>query len=312
MITAYASLETVKNALTHGAFEYLIKPFSRQDLEETARRALARRQTELGTRNQLAALVNEMRALAAKTRELEEEARAGAGGAVAPRHPAVHPARDLARHPRTARPRRAHRGASPRSSGRAGLRRGRRCAWARRCPRASPARRAIVCPIRDDGDTLGYLVGGQPGGRAAHRPARARAARDAVRLPGRRHPQLAPVRRGGRDQALPRAADPLRGRRHHLGRPRAARSAGWNPAAERIFGSTAAGRHRPPARRASSPGAVPSGRAPALSPASSPVSAFDVTTKRADGAAAEPGRHAVVRCRAATAGSRACSPSCAT
>jgi PAS domain S-box-containing protein len=75
MITAYASLETVKNALTHGAFEYLIKPFSRQDLEETARRALARRQTELGTRTQLTTLVEEMRSLAGKTRELEEEAR---------------------------------------------------------------------------------------------------------------------------------------------------------------------------------------------------------------------------------------------
>jgi PAS domain S-box-containing protein len=75
MITAYASLETVKNALTHGAFEYLIKPFSRQDLEETARRALARRQTELGTRSQLTSLVEEMRSLANKTRELEEEAR---------------------------------------------------------------------------------------------------------------------------------------------------------------------------------------------------------------------------------------------
>src|SRR5262244_2601387 len=75
MITAYASLETVKNALTHGAFEYLIKPFSRQDLEETARRALARRQTELGTRSQLSTLVDEMRSLATKTRELEEEAR---------------------------------------------------------------------------------------------------------------------------------------------------------------------------------------------------------------------------------------------
>jgi PAS domain S-box-containing protein len=75
MITAYASLETVKNALTHGAFEYLIKPFSRQDLEETARRALARRQTEIGTRNQLAALVDEMRTLATRARGLEEEAR---------------------------------------------------------------------------------------------------------------------------------------------------------------------------------------------------------------------------------------------
>ena len=42
MITAYASLETVKMALTHGAFEYLIKPFSRQDLEDVVRRALGR------------------------------------------------------------------------------------------------------------------------------------------------------------------------------------------------------------------------------------------------------------------------------
>src|SRR6185503_11073432 len=75
MITAYASLETVKNALTHGAFEYLIKPFSRQDLEETVRRALARRLTEIGTRSQLSSLVEEMRALSGKTRDLEEEAR---------------------------------------------------------------------------------------------------------------------------------------------------------------------------------------------------------------------------------------------
>jgi PAS domain S-box-containing protein len=75
MITAYASLETVKNALTHGAFEYLIKPFSRQDLEQTARRALARRQSELGTRSQLATLVEQMRSLSTKTRDLEQEAR---------------------------------------------------------------------------------------------------------------------------------------------------------------------------------------------------------------------------------------------
>jgi PAS domain S-box-containing protein len=75
MITAYASLDTVKNALTHGAFEYLIKPFSRHDLEETARRALARRQSEIGTRTQLTSLVEEMRSLATKTRVLEEDAR---------------------------------------------------------------------------------------------------------------------------------------------------------------------------------------------------------------------------------------------
>ncbi|MBI2154378.1 MAG: response regulator [Candidatus Rokubacteria bacterium] len=75
MITAYASLDTVKHALTHGAFEYLIKPFSRKDLEETVNRALLRRQAEIGRRGQLAMLAQEMRELTAKTRELEEAAR---------------------------------------------------------------------------------------------------------------------------------------------------------------------------------------------------------------------------------------------
>ncbi len=75
MITAYASLETVKLALSHGAFEYLIKPFSRQDLEDVVRRAVLRRRTDLGTRGQVARLVEEMRSLAAKTRQLEEAAR---------------------------------------------------------------------------------------------------------------------------------------------------------------------------------------------------------------------------------------------
>ncbi|MBI2216021.1 MAG: response regulator [Candidatus Rokubacteria bacterium] len=75
MITAYASLETVKLALTHGAFEYLIKPFSRQNLDDVVRRALLRRHSDLGRRGQVARLVDEMRALAAKTSELEEAAR---------------------------------------------------------------------------------------------------------------------------------------------------------------------------------------------------------------------------------------------
>jgi PAS domain S-box-containing protein len=75
MVTAYASLETVKMALTHGAFEYLVKPFSRQDLESVVRRALARRHTDLGRQGQVAKLVDDMRALACKTRELEEAAR---------------------------------------------------------------------------------------------------------------------------------------------------------------------------------------------------------------------------------------------
>ncbi len=75
MITAYASLETVKHALTHGAFEYLIKPFPRQDLEDVVRRALLRRQADLGARSQVTRLVEEMRQLSGKARELEEAAR---------------------------------------------------------------------------------------------------------------------------------------------------------------------------------------------------------------------------------------------
>jgi PAS domain S-box-containing protein len=75
MITAYASLETVKQALTHGAFEYLIKPFSRKELEDSVHRALTRRRSELGVRAQIAMLVDEMRSLATKAREIEEAAR---------------------------------------------------------------------------------------------------------------------------------------------------------------------------------------------------------------------------------------------
>jgi PAS domain S-box-containing protein len=75
MITAYASLETVKQALSYGAFEYLIKPFSRRDLEDAVARALQRRQAGVGARTQVATLVTEMRSLATKTRELEEAAR---------------------------------------------------------------------------------------------------------------------------------------------------------------------------------------------------------------------------------------------
>lgn len=75
MITAYASLETVRLALSHGAFEYLIKPFSRRDLEDVVQRAVSRREANLGTQGRVAALVNEMRSLTMKTFALEEAAR---------------------------------------------------------------------------------------------------------------------------------------------------------------------------------------------------------------------------------------------
>ena len=75
MITAYASLETVKQALSLGAFEYLIKPFVRHDLQDVVHRALKRRYASVGVRTEIASLVDQMRTLAARTRQLEEAAR---------------------------------------------------------------------------------------------------------------------------------------------------------------------------------------------------------------------------------------------
>jgi two-component system response regulator MprA len=43
MITAFASLATLNEALRRGAFGYLIKPFTRRDLELMVRDALGRR-----------------------------------------------------------------------------------------------------------------------------------------------------------------------------------------------------------------------------------------------------------------------------
>ena len=45
MITAFASLATLNEALRRGAFGYLIKPFPRQDLELMMRDALAHRRS---------------------------------------------------------------------------------------------------------------------------------------------------------------------------------------------------------------------------------------------------------------------------
>lgn len=63
MITAYASLETVKNALRFGALDYLVKPFSRRDVEEAVQRALTRRR-EQREADRLAELVRQMQAFA--------------------------------------------------------------------------------------------------------------------------------------------------------------------------------------------------------------------------------------------------------
>ena len=42
MMTAHASLQTAREAMAHGASEYLIKPFSKKEVEEAIAKALKR------------------------------------------------------------------------------------------------------------------------------------------------------------------------------------------------------------------------------------------------------------------------------
>ena len=281
MITAFASLETVKNALTHGAFEYLIKPFSRHDLEETARRALARRQTELGTRSQLTTLVEDMRSLATKTRELEEEAR---------REQAEQSLRvtqlsilreisrgilgqlDLSRLTAaiTAQLREAlgydevgvHLGPTP--------------------PDDAGARTSIVCPIRDDRATLGYLIAAN---RAGSRPIDPRE-RELLEMfseylavairNSRLYGEVAETKQS-LEQVIRSAGDAIISVNHE------GQIQGWNPAAERIFGwarEQALGRPLTTLLPAE-----PYAAARAALSRGEPMTAFEVTTKRQDGRA---------------------------
>jgi PAS domain S-box-containing protein len=236
MITAYASLETVKSALSYGAFEYLIKPFSRHDVEETVRRALARRQGELDARGQVARLVREMRSLVAKTRELEEAAR-----------------RDVAepslRVTQLSILREVSRGIlgqlDPSEMTRtitellkSGL------GYdevlipldpEQPQPVDNPA--FVVCPIREDGTTLGHLVvDNRVSGRTIDPRERellemlCEYVAIAVRN-SRLYGEIAETKRS-LEQLIRSAGDAI------ISVNRAERIAGWNPAAERIFGAT--------------------------------------------------------------------------
>src|SRR5436309_2234258 len=179
MITAYASLETVKHALTNGAFEYLIKPFARQDLEAVVRRALLRRQ-------------------------------AGGRRAVPPGHPALDPARDLPHDRRRARSPRAGHGRLGTAPGGAGLRpRDGHVQDAGACGGRGPAGGHLHDP-RCAG-VARRARRGQPRLRARDRPAGARAPRDALGVPGDRAAQLAPLRRDRGHQAVAREAHRLGG-----------------------------------------------------------------------------------------------------
>jgi PAS domain S-box-containing protein len=281
MITAYASLETVKNALTHGAFEYLIKPFSRQDLEETARRALTRRQTELGTRSQLTSLVEEMRSLATKTRELEEEARREQAEQSL-RVTQLSILREISRGilgqldldqltaAITAQLREAlgydevgvRLGAEP--------------------PQNVPADAAIVCPITDAGATLGYLVAAN---RSASRPIDPRE-RELLEMlseylavairNSRLYGEVAETKQS-LEQLIRSAGDAI------ISVGGDGRIEGWNPAAERIFGWT-----REQAIGRPFTALVPEepyAAARAALSRTAPVTSFEVTAKREEGRA---------------------------
>jgi len=279
MITAYASLDTVKNALTHGAFEYLIKPFSRQDLEETVRRALARRQTELGTRGQLATLVDEMRSLATKTRELEEEARR-------------EQAEQSLRVTQLSILREISRGILSQlnlSELAAAI-----SAQLKEAlgydevdihlgvplPPISADATVVVCPIRDEGATLGHLVAAN---RTAARPIDPREREllemlsDYVAVAIRNSRLYGQVEETKRslEQLIHSAGDAI------ISLDSEGKILGWNPAAERIFGWRKAEAEGRPLSDLLSEEAYRRARA-ALRP-EAPVTMFEVVTRRDDG-----------------------------
>ncbi len=280
MITAYASLDTVRNALTHGAFEYLIKPFSRNDLEDTVRRALARRQSELGKSTQLTTLVNEMRGLSSKTRTLEEEARR-------------EQAEQSLRVTQLSILREISRGilgqldlgeltagiaAQLKESlgyDEASVRVG------ETLPPDVKGEGAIVCPIREAGTTLGYLI---VANRSTARPIDPRehelldmlADSLAVAIRNSRlYTEVAETKRS-LEQLVRSAGDAI------ISIDRRGNIVGWNPAAERIFGWTAKeaiGR----SLRGMFPDQYEQAARSALT-GKRPIAAFDLSAKRADGA----------------------------
>lgn len=53
MITAYASIETITKAIRFGAYDYLIKPFDKNELLSVVHNALTQRESKLGIKNEL-------------------------------------------------------------------------------------------------------------------------------------------------------------------------------------------------------------------------------------------------------------------
>jgi PAS domain S-box-containing protein len=64
MMTAHASLQTARDAMTHGASEYLLKPFSKKEVEEAIAKALRRRAERSGAQQDVRTLLDQLRTLA--------------------------------------------------------------------------------------------------------------------------------------------------------------------------------------------------------------------------------------------------------
>lgn len=63
MMTAYASLETAREAMSHGVSEYLIKPFSKSEIEQAVSKALDRREVNTGQQKEVRTLLEQMRSV---------------------------------------------------------------------------------------------------------------------------------------------------------------------------------------------------------------------------------------------------------
>jgi PAS domain S-box-containing protein len=233
MITAYASLDTVKLALSHGAFEYLIKPFSRQDLEDVVRRALSRRQTDLGTRDQVGRLAEEMRSLSSKTQQLEETARREAAE-LALRVTQLSILREIARTVvGQLDPLSMKAGITDQLRRSLGYDRVAIPGESETPPLAGPC--VVTCPIRDAGGLLGHLV---VDNRATGRPIDPRE-RELLEMlseylaiavrNSRLYTEIASTKRS-LEQLIASAGDAI------IAVDRTDRIEGWNPAAQRIFG----------------------------------------------------------------------------
>ena len=64
MMTAYASLETIRGAMVYGASGYLVKPFREGEVEEAVKKALARRASRTGGEQEVRLLLAQLLTLA--------------------------------------------------------------------------------------------------------------------------------------------------------------------------------------------------------------------------------------------------------